>query len=958
MMDISTNLAAGLANGFIDCNMKSIEKYNPKLLVNDYKRGMKVLTSIESELRTCDEFYFSVAFITDSGVVSLINTLKELEEKGVKGKIITSQYQNFTQPGALRRLLEFKNIQLKIVTDEDFHAKGYIFRYKDSYSFIIGSSNLTQKALSENKEWNLKLSSLKNGSVMQNIFKEFERTFENATEVTEGWIEEYEKIYTQVKTIEKQTPVIALQKINPNKMQYEALRQLEALRKEGKQKALLISATGTGKTYLSAFDVRKFKAQKVLFLVHRENIARAAMESFKRVLGYDINAGVFSGSNKRFDYDYIFAMVQTMSKDDNLKRFAPDDFDYIIIDEVHRAGAQSYKKIIEYFKPEFLLGMTATPERTDGFDIFSLFDYNIAYEIRLHRALEENMLVPFHYFGVTEISIDGEIIDDNSDFNKLVCEQRVSHIIENAKYYSCSDNRIKGLVFCSRNKEAKELSEAFNDRGYRTVALSGADTEEQREKAIELLESDGNEHLDYIFTVDIFNEGVDIPSINQIIMLRPTQSAIIFVQQLGRGLRKYPGKEYLTVIDFIGNYSNNYLVPIALYGERSYNKDTIRKLINTGSSTIPGCSTISFDRITKERIYKSIEETNLSTKAELKKEYELMKYRLGRNPMMSDFLEQGGREPFAFVEYKNKSSYYDFVKSIDNENHPDMEPEDKRLLAFYSSEILNCKRFEEAALLVLLKAKQQVKIDEFKSLVNDGFGYEPDVEALYSVVNNLNGEFMKESDIAAYDIKQNISVEGDKITMNKVYFDRINAGPLDTYLTDMISYCTKKMMAGFDKDRFRNGFMLYEKYSRKDVCRILGWDKNEESTMYGYRIKYNTCPIFVTYHKNDDISGSTKYEDSFINPNCFSWMTRNRVTLEHREVETIRNYEISGLRMLLFVKKSDGEGTDFYYMGDMEPVEFMQKTITDDKGKELPVVNIIFNMKDEVEESIYNYFEG
>ena len=958
MMDISTNLAAGLANGFIDCNMKSIEKYNPKLLVNDYKRGMKVLTSIESELRTCDEFYFSVAFITDSGVVSLINTLKELEEKGVKGKIITSQYQNFTQPGALRRLLEFKNIQLKIVTDEDFHAKGYIFRYKDSYSFIIGSSNLTQKALSENKEWNLKLSSLKNGSVMQNIFKEFERTFENATEVTEGWIEEYEKIYTQVKTIEKQTPVIALQKINPNKMQYEALRQLEALRKEGKQKALLISATGTGKTYLSAFDVRKFKAQKVLFLVHRENIARAAMESFKRVLGYDINAGVFSGSNKRFDYDYIFAMVQTMSKDDNLKRFAPDYFDYIIIDEVHRAGAQSYKKIIEYFKPEFLLGMTATPERTDGFDIFSLFDYNIAYEIRLHRALEENMLVPFHYFGVTEISIDGEIIDDNSDFNKLVCEQRVSHIIENAKYYSCSDNRIKGLVFCSRNKEAKELSEAFNDRGYRTVALSGADTEEQREKAIELLESDGNEHLDYIFTVDIFNEGVDIPSINQIIMLRPTQSAIIFVQQLGRGLRKYPGKEYLTVIDFIGNYSNNYLVPIALYGERSYNKDTIRKLINTGSSTIPGCSTISFDRITKERIYKSIEETNLSTKAELKKEYELMKYRLGRNPMMSDFLEQGGREPFAFVEYKNKSSYYDFVKSIDNENHPDMEPEDKRLLAFYSSEILNCKRFEEAALLVLLKAKQQVKIDEFKSLVNDGFGYEPDVEALYSVVNNLNGEFMKESDIAAYDIKQNISVEGDKITMNKVYFDRINAGPLDTYLTDMISYCTKKMMAGFDKDRFRNGFMLYEKYSRKDVCRILGWDKNEESTMYGYRIKYNTCPIFVTYHKNDDISGSTKYEDSFINPNCFSWMTRNRVTLEHREVETIRNYETSGLRMLLFVKKSDGEGTDFYYMGDMEPVEFMQKTITDDKGKELPVVNIIFNMKDEVEESIYNYFEG
>ena len=198
---------------------------------------MKVLTSIESELRNCDEFYFSVAFITGSGVVSLINTLKELEEKGVRGKIITSQYSEFYPAGRPSDdLLKFKNIQLKIVTDEDFHAKGYIFRHKDSYSFIIGSSNLTQKALAENKEWNLKLSSLENGSVMQNIFKEFERTFENATEVTEAWIEEYEKIYTQVKTIEKQTPVVSLKTINPNKMQYEALRQLESPREKKARK--------------------------------------------------------------------------------------------------------------------------------------------------------------------------------------------------------------------------------------------------------------------------------------------------------------------------------------------------------------------------------------------------------------------------------------------------------------------------------------------------------------------------------------------------------------------------------------------------------------------------------------------------------------------------------------------------------------------------------------------------
>ncbi|PKM84177.1 MAG: DUF3427 domain-containing protein, partial [Firmicutes bacterium HGW-Firmicutes-11] len=573
-MMLSNQLAAGLQTGFIDCNLTSLEQYHPKLLLNDHKRGMKVLTSIIQELRQCEEFYFSVAFITNSGVASLISVLEELEIGGkIKGKILTSQYQNFTQPIALQRLLKFKNVELKIVTDENYHGKGYIFKKKDRYSFIIGSSNLTQAALSTNNEWNIKLSSLENGLVMQNILKEFQHSFDNATVVDEHWIGEYQKLYQSIRQSERdlakqlgveENQVVPFKIITPNKMQMEALNALEILHRDGKKKALLISATGTGKTYLSAFDAAKVMPRKLLFVVHRENIARAAMKSFKAIFKETKTMGLLTGNSRDMDRDFVFATIQTLTKDSVLAMLTPEHFDYIVIDEVHRSGAPTYQKILNHFNPEFLLGMSATPERTDGYDIFQHFDYNIAYEIRLNRALEENMLSPFHYYGVSDIEIDGKPIDDFAEFNQLVSEERVNRILDKALFYGWDQGRVKGLVFCSRVEEARTLSDEFNRRGYSTVCLDGNASEDMREAAIKRLEqAEPSGHLDYIFTVDIFNEGIDIPSVNQVIMLRPTQSAIIFVQQLGRGLRKLWNKEYLTVIDFIGNYANNYMVPIA-----------------------------------------------------------------------------------------------------------------------------------------------------------------------------------------------------------------------------------------------------------------------------------------------------------------------------------------------------------------------------------------------------------
>jgi len=279
-------------------------------------------------------------------------------------------------------------------------------------------------------------------------------------------------------------------------MQAEALTNLKKLRSENKNKALLISATGTGKTYLSAFDAKEFKPRRLLFVVHRANIAKAAQRTFEQVFGYEKEMGFYSGSKKEVEKDFIFSTIQTISREEHMSNFSPDHFDYIIIDESHRAGADSYKKIVNYFNPRFLLGMTATPERTDGFDIFSLYDHNIAYEIRLQKALEIEILSPFHYFGVTDLSINGQVVEEKSDFNLLTSVERVDRIIEQSEFYSCDDGNIRGLVFCSKVEEAKELSIQFSNRGYRSIALSGESSENQRNEAIDLLESnDSNEKL-------------------------------------------------------------------------------------------------------------------------------------------------------------------------------------------------------------------------------------------------------------------------------------------------------------------------------------------------------------------------------------------------------------------------------------------------------------------------------
>ena len=630
--EIIKDIRQGFETAYINGTLASNLEYKPSFVSNNPKEGKKVISTIEEELLRCEHFQISVAFITMGGITPLLQTLKELERKGVVGEILTTNYLNFSEPRALEKLNELSNITLKMydveVADSGFHTKGYIFKKEEVYRIILGSSNMTSAALTSNIEWNTKIISSEQGEVASEIIKEFNNLWNSDYALDfETFYEIYKVRYELIKHQREEAkkdivPSFEKYTLKPNSMQEEFIINLRKIIEKGEEKALLISATGTGKTYASAFAVRELGFKRVLFIVHRAQLAKQAKKSFERVFNNSVSMGIVGDGKHEYDSDFIFAMVETLNRDEHLFKYKKDTFDCIILDEAHHSPANTYQKVMEYFKPKLFLGMTATPDKRDdyieGRNVYELFNHQIAHEIRLQKAMEDDLLCPFHYFGISDIAMlndktfKGKIITEK-DFNLLTSEERVDHVIEQAQYYGYSGDRVKGLIFCSRNKECESLSKLFNERGYRTLALSNETPQKLRETAFERLamkEEDAIDEfqpLDYIFSVDILNEGIDIVEVNQVIMLRPTQSPIVFIQQLGRGLRKAEGKEYVVILDFIGNYDNNFMIPVALSGDRTYNADLIRKYVISGNSTIPGASTIHFDEISKDKIFHAID---------------------------------------------------------------------------------------------------------------------------------------------------------------------------------------------------------------------------------------------------------------------------------------------------------------------------------------------------------------
>ena len=490
MQMANEDILNGARTAFIDETFTSLNDFKPKLLFNSGES--KVRNELVDQLRNCDEFIISTAFITLGGITPLLEEFRNLEKNDVKGRILTTDYLAFTEPKAIKKLNSFRNIEVKMFTTENegFHTKGYIFKKNNNYSAIVGSSNLTASALVENKEWNIGFTATEDGEILHNLLNEFNELWDQSRDL-DDILPAYEKLYNDnvkfkaIREVTKELERDNVRDLIPNTMQEKFLTNIRNLIKRDEKRAILVSATGTGKTYASAFAVKNFDPKRFLFIVHREQIAKQSINAYKNVIK-DKSFGLLTGNEKNFNADYIFATIQTLSKDDIYTRFKKDEFDYIIIDEVHKAGALSYQKIFNYFTPEFYLGMTASPERTDGFDIYELFDHNIAHEIRLQEALDEDLLCPFHYFGISDVTFDSQVIDDNfSDFNYLTSDERVSYLLEKSEFYGYSGDRIKALVFCSRKDEAKELAERFTKRGHPSMALTGDDSQEKRLAAID-----------------------------------------------------------------------------------------------------------------------------------------------------------------------------------------------------------------------------------------------------------------------------------------------------------------------------------------------------------------------------------------------------------------------------------------------------------------------------------------
>lgn len=953
-MDKRDELRLGFETAYIDGSVASNSFYSPQFVSNNYKDGKKVLSSIEDELLRCDKFQISVAFITLGGITPLLQTLKELEKKNIQGEILTTNYLNFSEPKALEKLNGLSNITLKMYdvqeAGEGFHTKGYIFKTDEVYRIIIGSSNITSAALTRNQEWNTKLVSTEQGEMAKEIVAEFNRLWNSEyalefNEFYENYKEQY-KIIKHQRDIARKDQVVSIEKyrLKPNSMQVGFITNLKKILEAGEDRALLISATGTGKTYASAFAMRELGFKRVLFLVHRGQLARQTKKSYEKVFAKSVSMGLVGAGYHEYDADYVFATVQTLNRDEHLLQFDKDTFDCIVLDEAHHVTADTYQKIMKHFSPKLWLGMTATPDKRDdnvaGRNVYELFNYQIAYEIRLQQAMEENLLCPFHYFGITDLSIVGDD-KDNRDFSMLTSDERVKHIIQQANYYGYSGEKVKGLIFCSSIKETQELSYKFNnivnpDTGeyFRTIALNGDANEQERQDAFERLamnESEANVHkqpLDYIFSVEILNEGVDIVEVNQVIMLRPTQSPIVFIQQLGRGLRKADGKEYVVILDFIGNYNNNFMIPIALSGDRTYNKDNIRRYIMEGGRIIPGASTVHFDEISKKRIFASVDNANFSDIKLIKENYTNLKNKLGRIPALKDFDDYGEMDVIRIFDNNSLGSYYKFLVKYEKDYKIRLSQEEEKIVEFISKKLANGKRIQELQLLkrTLLYANGLSKCGLFTGLSQDLLTYGKSIskEQQENIINVMTNEFPAGSGKKTYSQCVFIEKEGNDYKPTKTFLEMLSNRDFYNVIKELVDFGISRYERDYKQSYDVTDFVLYQKYTYEDVCRLLNWEQNEVPLNIGgykYDKKTKTFPVFINYDKSEDISDTTKYEDHFVPGfrDRLIAISKSGRSLQSEDVQNFLKAKERGIRVELFVRKNkdDKISKEFYYLGHM-----------------------------------------
>ena len=841
----------------------------------------------------CSSFSLTVSFIKEAGLRLIQKEIESALNRGVKGRIITSTYQNFTDIPSLRIFKKWMetypnfscHLDFNSFEDNGFHTKGYIFQTKNGYEFLVGSSNITRFALLKNIEWNVSLTRNKEDKIINEALLEFDSLWNKTNLLSEEIIKKYT---TQIEyAIERWDMDYGYNQIKvvPNAMQKAALKEIRRYRDMGEKRALIIAATASGKTFLAAFDAYNFNAKRLLFIVHRDTILNDAKKTFEKIFGSTRTYGLFTGQEKNLDADFIFATNTMMAT--HLDLFKPNDFDYIIFDECHHITNTTYEKILNYFTPVFLLGLTATPERMDKQDVFAIFNYVVPYELRLRDAINNDLVVPFKYFAVRDEMIDYSDKEKVNFLKNYFKDDNHIQFISNQIEEHRPEGKLKAIGFCRSIDHAREMSLEMDGLGYHTTYLTGENNTGERSKAFKDLADDTND-LEIIFAVDILNEGVDLPSVNMVLFLRPTESQTIFIQQLGRGLRKYKGKDHLTVLDFIGNsYDRSTQIALGLGSLSSstvLEKALLSSLVRNDFKDLglPGVE-IHFDERSKEEILKHIENTNFNTAFRLRSDYFSFKKYLAekRYPSHMDYLNSDcAPDLLRFLKAKMKGkkncSYYNFLRNI-GEDVPLFNESEIRLLEVIS-DLLPLTRREE---YLIIKQVLDNKID-FDLLTKEYERVNP--YSLKTAVDNL--------------ISRKVIINSSPYKLN---YEKGKETAFEDFLNDLLEYGLERYENEFGD--FEGPFKMYGNYQKDKI--MMEIDGKQYSYMQGtkYDTKNKITYVFVGLEKDKVAKGNFDYKDKFLSPSIFQWESVNNTTKDNSEGKKLLATRI----VHLFVRKVDEE---------------------------------------------------
>lgn len=723
-----------------------------------------LLYQLQESLKKADRVDIIVSFLMESGVRMILKDLKTALNRGVQIRILTGNYLGITQPSALYLIKkELGNrVDLRFYSDKQrsFHPKSYIFHGKDLSEIYIGSSNVSRSALTSGIEWNYRFTSETDPKNFQLFYDTFEDLlFNHSIIIDDGELRRYSKnwhkpaLYRDINRYDSHEEEIETRiepLLQPRGAQIEALYALEDSRAEGATKGLVQAATGIGKTYLAAFDSAKY--QRVLFVAHREEILKQAAASFQNVR-HSMDYGFFDGKHKDRDKSVIFASVATLGRSEYLGEefFSRDYFDYVVIDEFHHAVNDQYKRIVEYFRPKFLLGLTATPERMDGKNIYEICDYNVPYEISLKDAINRGMLVPFRYYGIyDETDYSGlHLVKGRYDQKQLtdVYKDNARRYDLIYKHYRKYRSR-RALGFCCSRQHAEKMAEEFCRRGIPSVAVySNAEGEfsEDREKAVRQLQ---NQKIQVIFSVDMFNEGVDIASLDMVMFLRPTESPTVFLQQLGRGLRTCKGKEYLNVLDFIGNYEKAGRVVTLLGGA---NNSVLQEKGGRDEIEYPDDCIVDFDMRLIE-LFQELEKKSLTMKQRICQEYRRIKELLeGKVPTRMELFTHMEDEIYQYcMKHTNDNPFRRYLEFL--HEMQELSPAEEQLWAGIGKEFISLIETTEMQKVykipilysfynkgrIRLAVTDQEVLDSWKEFFNTGTNWKDfDSDITYEAYRNM-----------------------------------------------------------------------------------------------------------------------------------------------------------------------------------------------------------------------------